>query len=165
MDKPGKVANLARGQLNRDFLFSLSPFAPEKLVSRDGFGRPVPRQPTHSPHSRLNLIGWCLLSGFLPLSATMSIYLSPSGQSRVHQVTRLRIDGVHCQESSGTGPVVVLKVVPVTGAAFSSTPMDHFFVRLSFPTPTSYRYSGQMRCVHTKFWRRQRNRLTGPKHL
>ena len=30
---------------------SLSPFAPEKLVSRDGFGRPVPRQPPHSPHS------------------------------------------------------------------------------------------------------------------
>ena len=26
---------------------SLSPFAPEKLVSRDGFGRPVPRQSAH----------------------------------------------------------------------------------------------------------------------
>ena len=31
--------------------FSLSPFAPENLVSQDGFGRPVPRQPAHSPHS------------------------------------------------------------------------------------------------------------------
>ena len=30
---------------------SLSPFAPENLVSRDGFGRPVPRQPAHSPHA------------------------------------------------------------------------------------------------------------------
>ena len=28
--------------------FSLSPFAPEKLVSRDGFGRSVLRQPAHS---------------------------------------------------------------------------------------------------------------------
>ena len=28
-------------------IFSLSPFAPEKLVSRDGFGSLVPRQPTH----------------------------------------------------------------------------------------------------------------------
>ena len=28
-------------------IFSLSPFAPEILVSRDGFGSPVPRQPTH----------------------------------------------------------------------------------------------------------------------
>ena len=27
--------------------FSLSPFAPENLVSRDGFGSPVPRQPAH----------------------------------------------------------------------------------------------------------------------
>ena len=27
--------------------FALSPFAPEKLVSRDGFGSPVPRQPAH----------------------------------------------------------------------------------------------------------------------
>ena len=28
-------------------------------------------------------------------------------------------DGVHCQESAGTGSVI-LKVVPVTGAAFAS---------------------------------------------
>ena len=26
---------------------SLSPFAPENLVSRDGFGSPIPRQPAH----------------------------------------------------------------------------------------------------------------------
>ena len=38
-------------------LFSLSPFAPEKLVSRDGFGRPVLRHPAHSLHAgRLNLV-------------------------------------------------------------------------------------------------------------
>ena len=30
---------------------SLFPFAAENLVSRDRFGRPVPRQPAHSPHS------------------------------------------------------------------------------------------------------------------
>ena len=35
MDQPGKVANE----------FSLSPFAPENLVSREGFDRPVLRQP------------------------------------------------------------------------------------------------------------------------
>ena len=27
--------------------FSLSPFAPERLVSREGFGSPVPRKPTY----------------------------------------------------------------------------------------------------------------------
>ena len=31
--------------------FSLSPPAPEILVSRDSYDRPVPRQPAHSPHS------------------------------------------------------------------------------------------------------------------
>ena len=41
---------------------SLSPFAPENLVSRDGFGSPVLRRPTHSPYAyslsilKLNLV-------------------------------------------------------------------------------------------------------------
>ena len=40
VDQPGQVANPARGQLNnRKMNISLSPFAPENLVSRDGFGR------------------------------------------------------------------------------------------------------------------------------
>ena len=52
VDMPGKVANPARGQLNREKCYSpLSPFAPENSISRHGFSRPVPRQPSHSPHS------------------------------------------------------------------------------------------------------------------
>ena len=48
MDQPGKVANPARGQLNREKKYiCLSAFAPEYLVSRDEFGSPVPRQPAH----------------------------------------------------------------------------------------------------------------------
>ena len=47
MDQPGKVANPARGQLAREIGISLSMFAPENSVSRDGFGSPVPRQPDH----------------------------------------------------------------------------------------------------------------------
>ena len=42
-----KVANPARGQLNREKNLSLSPFAPENFISRNGFGSPVPRQPAH----------------------------------------------------------------------------------------------------------------------
>ena len=34
-DQPGRVANPAPGQLNRENEFFLSPFAPENLVSRD----------------------------------------------------------------------------------------------------------------------------------
>ena len=51
MDQPGKVANPARGQLNRENDIPLSPCVPENLVSRDGFSRPVPRQPAH-PHTQ-----------------------------------------------------------------------------------------------------------------
>ena len=48
MDQPGKVANpAARGHLNRENNFPLSAFVPENLVSRDGFGSLVPRQPAH----------------------------------------------------------------------------------------------------------------------
>ena len=77
--------------------------------------------------------------GFLPLSATAFIYLyrqPPSGQPRVHQVTHLRTDGVYCRESAGTEPVLlVLKVVPVMGAAFSGIPMDQFLCVSLFPGP------------------------------
>ena len=53
MDQRCKVANPARGQLNRENEYSLSPLAHENLVSRDdGFGRPVMRQPAHSPQQR-----------------------------------------------------------------------------------------------------------------
>ena len=48
---------------------------------------------------------------------------TPLGQSRVYRVTQLRTNGVHCRESAGTGPVV-LKVVPVTGAAILQVTMD-----------------------------------------
>ena len=53
-------------------IFSLSPFAPENLVSRDEFGSPVPYQPAHL-HTvfRLNLV----LTGFIPSSAAAFIYL------------------------------------------------------------------------------------------
>ena len=47
MDQPSKAVNPARGQLNKENETSLSAFALENLVSRDGFDSPVPRQ---SPH-------------------------------------------------------------------------------------------------------------------
>ena len=47
MDQPGKVANPAGGQLNRENAYFVSAFATENLVSQDGSGSPVPRQPAH----------------------------------------------------------------------------------------------------------------------
>ena len=73
MDQPGKVANPTRSQqLNRKMNICLSPFAPENLVSRDGFGCPVPRQPLLI---LLTQAESAVLTGFLPFSAAASIYL------------------------------------------------------------------------------------------
>ena len=51
VDQPGKVASPARGQLNGENEYSSISLSallvPENLVSRDGFGSPVPRQPAH----------------------------------------------------------------------------------------------------------------------
>ena len=52
----------------------LSPFAPEKLVSRDGFDSPVPCQPAHL-HTQPESGAYLMLKGFLPSFATVSIYL------------------------------------------------------------------------------------------
>ena len=67
MDQPGKVANPARGQLNRENNIPLSPCVPENLVSRDGFSPPVPRQPAYF-HTQAES------RAFLPSSVAASIY-------------------------------------------------------------------------------------------
>ena len=51
MNQPGNVAKPARGQLNRENKLFLSPFAPDNLVSRDRFARPVQHQLAHFPYS------------------------------------------------------------------------------------------------------------------
>ena len=94
------VANPARGQLNREiYVF------------------PVPVRARESgAHSR----------DFSAFRDRVHIYRQLSwGQSRVNQATQLRTDSVYCWESTGTWSVV-LKVVLVTGAAFSGITMDQF---------------------------------------
>ena len=103
----GMVASPARGQLNKENEISLSRFAPENILSRDRFDRPVPHQPAHPAHLRLYLV---LAHGIplLPLAFRDGIHpyrQPPSGQPRVYRVTQLRTDGVCRQESAGTGPV------------------------------------------------------------
>ena len=54
----------------------LSPFVHEILASRDGFGRPVPRQPAHSPYTEAEYSGAYLLRDSSRVSsAVASIYL------------------------------------------------------------------------------------------
>ena len=135
----GMVAKPARGQLNRKNIFSRSSFGRENLVSQDRFGRLVPRQPAHSPiHTQAESSAYSRDSSRFPDSVHVLYRRPPSGQSRVYRVVQFPTDSIHCQESIGTGLllIVVLRVVPVTGAA----PQDHHGsinnVRLSFPTPT-----------------------------
>ena len=104
--------------------FPLFPFAAESLVSQDRFGRPVPRQACSFSILRLNLV----LTKKIPPVFRDGVYLfvlstAMGSVPSLNQVTHLRTDGIHCRESGGTGPVV-LRVVPVTGAAFSGITTD-----------------------------------------
>ena len=113
----------------------LSPYVPENLVSRDGFGSPVPRQPAHL-HTQAESGAYSRDSSRFPRRRPF-VYLNchtPLGQSRVYRVTQLRTDGVHCQDAAGTRPVV-LKVVPVTGAAILQVTMDQLMCASLFPHP------------------------------
>ena len=74
MDQPGKVANPARGTGKMNI--SLSAFAPENLVSRDGFGSPVPRQPAHL-HTQAESGAYFRDSSRLPRRRPF-IYLAPT---------------------------------------------------------------------------------------
>ena len=135
MDQPGKVDPYsALGQLNRENGISLSPCVPENSVSRDGFSRPVPRQPAHL-HTQAESGAYLRDSSRVPRRRpfmkppyAMGSVPSLSGQSRVYRVTQLRTDGVHCRESAGTGPAN-LKVVP-NGCCLGRSPWTNN-IRLS----------------------------------
>ena len=135
INQPGNVANSARGQLNRENEHFPVPVKSENLVSRDGFGRLVPRTPAHSPRSDQI---WCLLKGYPSIFAAASTDLyrhnTSSAQPRVYRVTQLRAEGVLCRVSAGTGRVV-LNVIPVTGTAFARHHRPNN-ARFSFTTST-----------------------------
>ena len=71
MDQPGKVANPARGQLNRENEY----FFVRVRAGKSGLARQVrqsrPASACSSPYSGSI---WCLLTGTLPISAAASIY-------------------------------------------------------------------------------------------
>ena len=116
--------------------FPLSPFATENLVSRDGFGSPVSRQPAHL-HTQAGSGAYLRDSSRVPRRRPFiySNRYTPLGQSRVYWVTELlRTDGVHIRESAGTGPPVVSKVVPNI-CCVRSSPWANKYAPL-FPTPT-----------------------------
>ena len=110
---------------------SLSPFAPENLISRNGFGSPVPRQPAHL-HTQAETGAYLRDSSPVPRRRPFDNFNrhTPSGQSRVYRVTQLRTDGVHCREFTGTGPIN-LKVVP-NGYYHGKPPWTNYGARESY---------------------------------
>ena len=136
MEQPGKFANPARGQLNKESEY----FSTLVRASELGLARRVRQSRPASACSfstlRLNMV----LTYRIPLAFRDGAHLfiltacTPSDQPRVYRATqKMRTDGIHCRESAGTGSVV-LNVVPGTGAALAGHhgPIN---MRLSFPPP------------------------------
>ena len=127
MDQPGKVANPACSQLNRE-----NEYFPVRIRA-GGFGlaRRV-QQLRPAPACRAYL-----LPNFSRVPRRRPfIHFKPPyaiGQSRVYRVTQLRIVDVHCRESAGTEPVN-LKVGP-NECCFGRSPWTNKYAPL-FPTPT-----------------------------
>ena len=101
MNQPGKVANPARGELNREYDFFPCPRSRLKIWSRETASVVVPSRPASAgspPYIlRLNLVLTC---GIPPeFRGGIHLFISnrhtPAGQSRVYRVTQLRTDDVH----------------------------------------------------------------------
>ena len=119
---------------------SLPAFAPANLVSRGGFGIPVPRQPAHlhtQAESGAYLRGSSRVSRRRPFMKPP--YSTSPGHSRVYRVRQLRTDGVHCRESAGTGPVNLIKVVP-NECCLGRSHHGPINMRLYFPNLLLYWY-------------------------
>ena len=92
------------GEMN----ISLSAFAPEKLVSRHGFGSPVPRQPGHL-HTQAESGAYLWDSFGVPQRRPLICLNRHTqwGQSRVYGVTQLRtmvsLPRVYCRVSIPQG--------------------------------------------------------------
>ena len=102
---------------------SLSPFTPENLVSRDGFGSPVPRQPAHL-HTQAESGAFLRDSSRFPRRRPF-IYSNrhtPSGQSEFIGSRKLRTDGVNSAEGR-TSQLYLYNAAPDPFFyPFSSTP-------------------------------------------
>ena len=127
---------------------SLSPFAPENLVSRDGFGSPVPRHPALL-NTQAEYGAYLRDSSRVPRRHPNTASHTPSGQFRVYRVTQLRTDGVHCREFAGTGPVNP-KVVPSSERVLPwQVTMDHLIcASLSHQFLTVQYYC----CIYIHIW-------------
>ena len=166
MDQPGKVANPARGQLNRENEYFPVPVRVLRIRSRETGSAVLYRVSLLISVLRLNLE----LTHGIPPDFRGGVHLfilnrhTPSGQFRFYRVVQLRTDGVHCRESAGKGPVA-LKVVPVTGVALAG---NHGSIKYAFVTSVcghSMPFILDVRLVDAPAGATQEEGLTGFPHL
>ena len=122
--RPGKVANITRGQLNMENEFPCS----RLRIWCHETGSAVPSGVSLLIlHTQAEYGAYSQDSFRFPRQTP---FIFTANRHRVspnffYQVTQLRTDGVHCRESAGIRPVVALKAFPVTtGAAFAGFTVD-----------------------------------------
>ena len=134
MNQQGTVASPARGQLN----------------SRETGSPVTPRVSPLILHTRAESSIWWSGGAFSrdlsrfprrrPFIHTVNRHRASPYYIIVYQITQLHTDGVHCREAAGGGSAI-LKVVPVTCAAFSGFTVDHLLCASLFHTyPLQYWY-------------------------
>ena len=100
LDQPTMVTNPSHGQLNTEkYIFNLPPFAPERLVSRDGFDLLYPASARSVSTLGLNLMLTHEISPAFRDGVRFILRQSTSDQSGVYQVITRHTDGVHCREA------------------------------------------------------------------
>ena len=129
MDQPGKVANPARGQLNRENNIPLSPCVPENLVSGDGFSRPVPRQPAHL-HTQAESGAYLRDSSRVPRRPSYAIGSVPSlsGHAIAYRWRSLpRVRRHRASRPQGSSERVLRRQITMDKLIFASLSHTHYW--------------------------------------
>ena len=127
MDHAGEVA--LRGKLKRENDFFPAPRPRLRIWSRETGSAVPPRVSLLNLRTEGESGARSRDSSQFPAMTSIYFYLC---QSRVHQVTQIRTDGIHCRGFADSEPVI-LKVVPVTGAAFSDITVGQFLCAFFSP--------------------------------
>ena len=124
----------------------LSPYVPENLVSRDGFSRPVPRQPAHL-HTQAESGAFLRDSSRVPRRRPFMKppYAIGSVPSLWGHAIAYRWHSLPCRESAGTGPVY-LKVVS-NECCLGRSPC--VYVCVFFPSILDIKFVGHTSRGHT----------------
>ena len=133
-----KVVNPARAQLNRKNEYSPVPVRTCLRIWSRETGSAVPfRVSLLILHTQAESGAYSRDSSRFPRRRPL-IYFnrhSPLCQVRLYRAKHLRTNDVHCREFAGGTGSVVLKVVPVTGAAILQVTMDQLMSASLFPHP------------------------------